>query len=168
MARHFPLMEPPISVEAMTKAVQQCLADMENGNVDAVILMNANPAYELPNGEAFANALGNIALTISCNRYLDESAVQCKYVAPDHHMLESWGDVMAKEGELGLVQPTIAPLHDTRKAEESLLHWAQAEGYDATADQPYYEFLKSNWQSEYFAGQNKFSTFQAFWDSSLL
>ncbi|MDV7397882.1 hypothetical protein RZS08_41155, partial [Arthrospira platensis SPKY1] len=54
-----------------------------------------------------------------------------------------------------------------RQAEESLLRWAGSANLDLTAEQPYYEYLRSNWQQNFFPKQSKFATFQLFWDSAL-
>ena len=98
---------------------------------------------------------------------MDETTVLCDYVAPSHHYLESWGDVEAKRGNYSLIQPTIAPLFNTRQAEESLLRWAAAPNLDVNAEQPYYEYLKLHWLETMFPQQSAFTTFRAFWDSTL-
>ena len=66
-------------------------------------------------------------MSVSLSGSLDETAALCKYVAPDHHCLESWGDAEPKKGEIYFVQPTIAPIFKTRAAGESLLTWAGKE-----------------------------------------
>ncbi len=140
----------------------------EMSGVDAVIVMGgANPAYDIPNADKFAEALSKVKVSISMNPSLDETASVCKYVAPDHHYLESWGDAEAKAGEYSLIQPTIAPLFKTRSAGESLLIWAGSASLDKNAEQPYYEYLKSNWQAGMFGGQSKYASFRGFWDNAL-
>ena len=65
------------------------------------------------------------------------------------------------------MQPTIAPLFNTRQAEHSLLTWAAGANINNTAEQPYLEYLSAAWQSRMFPRQNAYATFQAFWDSCL-
>jgi molybdopterin-containing oxidoreductase family iron-sulfur binding subunit len=55
---------------------------------------------------------------------MDETAQKCKYVVPDHHFLESWGDAEPKTGYYSLMQPGIAPLFKTRAFQDSLLAWS--------------------------------------------
>jgi molybdopterin-containing oxidoreductase family iron-sulfur binding subunit len=149
-------------------AVQGLIREMGAGSVDAVFVMNgANPAFDLPNAEAFQAAFAKVGLKVSFANIPDETTALCDLLAPAHHYLESWGDAEPKRGHISLIQPTIAPLFQTRQAEESLLRWAGSANLDLTAEQPYYEYLRSNWQQNFFSKQSKFATFQLFWDSAL-
>ncbi|EJF53677.1 Fe-S-cluster-containing hydrogenase subunit [Saprospira grandis DSM 2844] len=139
------------------------------GNYDAVIVMGANPAYDLPALAAqFATALKKMTaakkFTVAFNAALDETAALCQYVAPDHHYLEAWGDVNPKQGEYYIVQPTINPLFKTRAAGQTLLTWANKA---MQGEQPYFEYIKAFWTSELFAAQNRFMTKASFWTNVL-
>jgi anaerobic selenocysteine-containing dehydrogenase len=57
---------------------------------------------------------------------MDETSELCKYVIPDHHYLESWGDAEGRTGFVSLIQPTINPLFKTRHWQDSLLKWSGA------------------------------------------
>ena len=46
----------------------ELVADMEKGNVGALIVMGSNPAYDCPNKEAFKSAIEKVSLTVSLNR----------------------------------------------------------------------------------------------------
>ncbi len=149
-------------------AIQGLIREMNNGGVDVVFVMGgANPAFDLPNAAAFQEAFAKVGTKVSFAGIMDETTALCNYIAPAHHLLESWGDVEPKQGMFGLIQPTIAPLFQTRQAEESLLKWSNNPQYNGKADQPYYEYLKANWQANLFAQQSEFSTFQGFWDNAL-
>ena len=147
--------------------IQGLIREMNAGAVDAVIVWGANPAFDLPNAGAFAEAFDKVKTKVSFNGSPDETTDRCDYIAPANHWLESWGDVEPKRGHYSLIQPTIAPLFDTRQAEETLLRWAGSEQLNVASEQPYYEYLKANWQATMFSRQNSFATFQAFWDSAL-
>ncbi|MFT5167333.1 MAG: MoCo/4Fe-4S cofactor protein with predicted Tat translocation signal [Saprospiraceae bacterium] len=154
--------------QGLDKEVQNLIKEMENGSVDALIVMDAcNPVFDLPNGAQFAAAMDKVGLKVSCSGLNDDTTNLCNYVAPTHNFLESWGDAEPKRGHYSLIQPTISPLFDTRNAEVSLLTWANSTNLDKSAEQPYYEYLKSSWQSGVFANQSSFATFQAFWDTAL-
>ncbi|MDX1479140.1 MAG: TAT-variant-translocated molybdopterin oxidoreductase [Saprospiraceae bacterium] len=142
------------------------LSEMESGRVDALFVMGANPVFDLPNGEAFAAAISNVGLSISFALLDDETTAACQFVAPAHHGLEAWGDAEPKKGHLSLTQPTIAPLFDTRQAEESLLKWSGSAAYQSDADQPYYEYLRSVWERDVMPAAGA-TDFQAFWDKAL-
>ncbi len=147
--------------------IQTLIREMSGGAVDAVIVWGANPAYELPNSAQFADALGKVKTKISLATIPNETSVLCDYVAPSSHWLESWGDAEPKRGHFSLTQPTISPLFKTRQAEETLLRWAASPNLNLQAEQPYYEYLNTNWQASIFPQQNKFATFQSFWDTAL-
>ena len=149
------------------KDAQALLAEMKSNGVGALIFWGANPVFELPNGAEFAAAMKNVPLKVSFASVLDETTVLCDHAAPDHHFLESWGDAEPKKGHYSLIQPTISPLFNTRQAEESLLRWSESANLNVTVEQPYYEYLKSAWQSSVYGPGTGFATFQTFWDSVL-
>ncbi len=106
-------------VAALTEA-------MSSGQVGAVLIHGVNPVYELYNGKKFAEGLKKVPVTVSFADRMDETAQQCKFVVPNHHYLESWGDAEPKTGYYSLMQPGIAPLFKTRAYQDSLLMWAGA------------------------------------------
>ncbi len=148
-------------------ALQQLVSEMNAGSVGVLIVIDANPVYDLPNGEQFKQAMSKVGLKVSTAAVPSETAVVCDYIAPANNYLESWADAEPKRGSYSLIQPTISPLFDTRQFEASLLVWAASPAYDTKAEQPYYEYLKSSWQSGMFGQQKAYSTFQSFWDSTL-
>lgn len=155
-------------------AVRQLVRAMNAGQVDAIFIMDgANPAYDLPDAAQFVQGMGKVKLKVSFAGIPNETTVLCDYVAPANHYLESWGDAEPKRGHYSLQQPTIAPIFaalgrpGTRQAEESLLRWAGVETLNVNAEQPYMEYLRANWEQNYFRQQNRFATFQAFWDDTL-
>jgi molybdopterin-containing oxidoreductase family iron-sulfur binding subunit len=115
--------------------------DMKAGNVGALLIHEANPAYSWVDAAGFTNALKNVAVTISFNPKLDETATLCKYILPDNHYLESWGDAEPKQGYFSFIQPTIFPLFKTRQWQDSLLKWSGN-------NQPYAAFLKQYWSAK--------------------
>ncbi len=118
---------------------------MNSSQIDALIVFGANPVYELPFGAAFGEAIAKVGLTISTSMDIDETSSLCRAIAPSNHFLESWGDAEAIRGHISMVQPTIAPLFDTRQREASLLKWIGGENPLFISDQPYYEYLKARW-----------------------
>lgn len=100
------------------------VADMEAGRVNALLIYDANPAYDYFDAEKFKAALKKVKTTVSFNEKLDETASLCKYAIPSHHYLESWGDAEMATGYFSMMQPTIAPLFKTRQFQDSLLKWS--------------------------------------------
>ncbi len=100
------------------------VAAMNAGQVGAVLMQDVNPVYDYYQGAKFAEGLKKVAVTVSFGERMDETTQLCKYIIPDHHFLESWGDAEPKTGYFSLMQPGIAPLFKTRAFQDSLLTWA--------------------------------------------
>lgn len=115
--------------------------DMNAGSVGSLLVYGANPAYSWYAADKFVAGLKKVKTTVSFSSKLDETSVLCKYIIPDHHYLESWGDAEPVTGHFSFMQPTIYPLFKTRQWQDSLLKWA-----GATTD--YLAFLKSYWSGK--------------------
>ncbi len=147
--------------------LNQLMTDMKSSNVDALIIWNANPCYDTPFAADFGQAMANVKTKISLNTTLDETSMLCNYICPDHHNLESWGDVEAKRGSFSFIQPTINPIFNTRQVPHSLLVWCDSKNLNTTAEQPYYEYLKKCWQDKHGELKLSPSDFQTFWDENI-
>ncbi|QEC67966.1 4Fe-4S dicluster domain-containing protein [Panacibacter ginsenosidivorans] len=100
--------------------------DMNAGSVGALLVHGANPVYSWFDAEKVKSGLKKTKVTVSFNPRQDETTLNCKYVIPDHHFLESWGDAEPKTGYYSLMQPTIYPLFKTRQWQDNLLKWTGA------------------------------------------
>jgi molybdopterin-containing oxidoreductase family iron-sulfur binding subunit len=110
--------------QGIDKDMAQLVQDMNEGKVGALLIHGVNPAYDYFDAKKFADGLKKVAVSVSFNEREDETTVLCKYVLPDHHYLESWGDAEARTGFLSFLQPTIAPIFKTRAFQTSLLKWS--------------------------------------------
>ena len=118
--------------QGIDKDLNDLIAQMESGQVGALLIYGANPAYNHPDGKyegevwksRFETALKKVGLTVSFNERWDETTKLCQYVIPTHHYLESWGDAEPKAGYTSFLQPTIYPLFKTRPYQTSLLKWS--------------------------------------------
>src|SRR5262249_24560786 len=133
---------------------------MGRGEVDLLILYGVNPAHDYPGSEAFLKALERVPLSISFADRVDETAAHVHAVCPDHHYLEAWGDAEPVTGCFSLAQPTIAPLFDTRAAQESLLAWI-----GETPD--FHANLRAYWRQHLYPYQGADDDFETFWDRTL-
>ena len=103
--------------------IQNLLKELDAGTVDALFIDGVNPVYDLPNGAAFAAAMSRVPLVVSFADRVSELSKHATYICPDHHYLESWGDVAFGDGVVGFQQPAMSPLFDTRSVLESLSKW---------------------------------------------
>jgi molybdopterin-containing oxidoreductase family iron-sulfur binding subunit len=136
--------------------LEELVAAMLRGEVHALLLWGVNPLYDWPRPDELRRALAMVSLTVAMAERLDETAAQVQVVCPPHHFLESWGDAEPVTGELGLRQPTVAPLFDTRAPEDGLLAWMGR-------GESWYDYLRGHWRQEVFPRQQQSPDFDAFW-----
>ncbi|GLS54540.1 molybdopterin oxidoreductase [Methylobacterium gregans] len=103
---------------------------MERGAVETLIVLGSNPVYEAPGGLDFARRMERVPLKIHAGLYYDETGAHADWHLPLAHPLESWGDARSLDGTVGLIQPTIAPLHEGRTIHEMLSFLLEGEMRD--------------------------------------
>jgi molybdopterin-containing oxidoreductase family iron-sulfur binding subunit len=98
---------------------------MEAGQVPIAFVRGANPAHTMPKSAGFAAAFAKVPFKVSFTSVPDETAQLCDLILPDNHWLESWGDAVTTTGQLGLQQPTLEPVFDTRATADVLIELAK-------------------------------------------
>ncbi len=109
--------------QGIDKDLAELVNQMDAGQVGALLIYGANPAYHYYDAEKFRAAIRKVKLTVSFNERMDETTELCQFILPTHHYLESWGDAEPKAGYFSFIQPTIYPLFKTRAYQSSLLKW---------------------------------------------
>jgi len=127
---------PTLNFQGNDAGVMEFVNSMNRGQVDAVIFYGTNPVYNYAQSNAITEGLKKVTLKISFADRADETAALCDVIAPDHHYLESWNDIEAKNNILAIQQPTINPVFDSRAAQQSLLNWAFASVVKPAVAQP--------------------------------
>ncbi|NJW54468.1 quinol:cytochrome C oxidoreductase, partial [Salinimicrobium sp. CDJ15-91] len=130
---------PRMLRQGNSAAVKQLVADMNAGQVGAILVAGVNPAYSLPFANEFVEGLKNVDLKVAFSMKKDETALLCDYVAATPHYLESWGDVQFTGSKFGLMQPTIRPLFDTSQFQDVLLRWSDN-------NTSYSDYLRQTWE----------------------
>jgi molybdopterin-containing oxidoreductase family iron-sulfur binding subunit len=134
--------------------------DMNKGGIDALLIVNTNPAYHYPDSDRFVTGLKKVSLTVSLSCAADETSALCQFVCPSSHYLESWGDAHPSHNRYALQQPLINPVFNTRQWEVSLMHWA-----DNASD--IQDYLKTYWERNLFPLQKEEIRFYDFWVNTL-
>jgi MoCo/4Fe-4S cofactor protein with predicted Tat translocation signal len=134
---------------------------MQRGAVHTLMMLGVNPAYDYPDAEQFLAGLEKVTLSVSFSDRRDETSSHVHAITPDHHFLEAWGDAEPVESHFSLAQPLIAPLFETRAAQETLLRWL---GHD---EADHYTYLREFWRTDIFPRQKELHSFDAFWERSL-
>jgi molybdopterin-containing oxidoreductase family iron-sulfur binding subunit len=110
--------------QGIDKDLSDLIAQMEGGQVGALMIYGANPVYDSPLADKFAAALKKVKVSVSFTEKLDETSELCNFLVPTNHYLESWGDAEPRSGYTSFIQPTIHPLFKTRAFQTSLLKWS--------------------------------------------
>ncbi len=114
-----------------TEGLDALAAGLKDGTINQVICLETNPAYDAPGSLGLAELLKG-AVLIHHGSHMDETGKLATWCLPASHYLEAWGDVEALDSTITIIQPLIAPLHDSRSSLE-LLAWiandAQVDGY---------------------------------------
>jgi anaerobic selenocysteine-containing dehydrogenase len=114
---------------------------MAGNRIKALLLLDTNPVFTLPEGAALAKAFGIVPFIASVASFLDESSVMADLILPSHTTLERWVDDVPEPG-VGfavrtLGQPAVEPRWDTRDPGDVLIDTARAIGGNAAAAMPF-------------------------------
>ena len=130
---------------------------MEAGQVEALVIVEANPVYTAPADLNLADLLPKVNFSARLGLHEDETSALCQWHIPARHYLESWGDARAYDGTLSLVQPLIEPLYPESRSVYQLLAIMAGQ-----PDQINYDLVRGYW-----AGQNLADDFDFYWKKSL-
>ncbi|HVT81168.1 MAG TPA: hypothetical protein VHM90_10970 [Phycisphaerae bacterium] len=153
-------LEPIDAAPAEDASLAALARDLDAGDVDLLIMLDANPAFTSPGSLHFADSLREFAKRgpahkiIHIGAYVDETAGLSDWHVPLAHPLEAWGDLRGHDGTVSIVQPLIEPLFSGRAALEVLAALAAVAGEmqgESAAELyiPGYDRLKTHWLSQW-------------------
>jgi len=109
--------EPQSVGLASADSIADLTAEMTRGDVETLIVIGGNPAYE---SAEFAKAMSNVEHRVRLSSYVDETSRLSTWHLPQSHQLESWGDGYSYNGVLTLRQPLIDPIFSSKSDVELL------------------------------------------------
>lgn len=141
---------------------------MGRGGLEAVIFHGTNPAYALPPGAGFNDALASVGFKVALTQQMDETAALCDLVLPVRHPMEDWGDANPRPGLWSIRQPTMVPVphFDSRPAGDVLLALARGLGQDVPSG-TFHQYLQSRWEERHAAAGSPEGDFDTFWREAL-
>ena len=74
------------------------IAAMSAGQVKALLVIDGNPLFTLPEQDKLRSALGNVPFIASFSSFLDETAAMADLILPNHVPLERWIDDVPEPG----------------------------------------------------------------------
>jgi anaerobic selenocysteine-containing dehydrogenase len=93
-----------------------------------LFVAGTNPAYSMSDTQSVVKAFEKIPFVVSFSSYMDETVAQADLVLPNHIYLERYEDVPFARGFpkpiLGLTQPVVEPLYNTRHTGDVIIQLA--------------------------------------------
>ncbi|MBN1774693.1 MAG: 4Fe-4S dicluster domain-containing protein [Deltaproteobacteria bacterium] len=108
--------------------LRELLERARAGEIDVLLVAGADPVFDLPGGMDVAGALRRVPALVSLDAGPGATADLARLALPTHTPLEDWGDYAPWTGVVGLMQPVVAPLFDTRGTGDLLLELARETG----------------------------------------
>jgi molybdopterin-containing oxidoreductase family iron-sulfur binding subunit len=130
----------PINPADPFASLKSLVADMQAGQVKAVLFLGGNPVFTAPVDIPLADALKNVPLRAHLSHFEDETSAACNWHVAESHYLEAWGDLRGHDGAACVVQPLIAPLYESHSAIEVI---AALAGQPASG----YDLVRAHWQA---------------------
>ncbi len=128
------------------ESLRSLAADLHGGEVDLLVVVGGNPAYNAPVDLDIPGGLRRVKRCVHLGLAYNETAQFCQWHVPESHYLEGWSDTRAFNGAPSVIQPLIEPLYQSRTAHE-LLDALVFEQSTRGAHDIVYE----HWRSEYTA-----------------
>ncbi len=105
-------------VESGVDGMKALAAEMNSGQVSTLVMLGGNPVYTAPADVQFGAGLSKVANSIHLAFDANETAAGSKWVLPEAHYLESWGDAATLSGVAAIQQPMIDPIYGGRTPAE--------------------------------------------------
>ncbi len=96
------------------EALVEPARSIEKSEVETLIILGGNPAFDAPADARFADALAKVPVSVHVSTHVDETSERTRWHLNRAHALESWSDVRAEDGTASIAQPLIAPLFGGR------------------------------------------------------
>ena len=145
-------------------ALEQAMAA---GEIDVLIVHEANPLFTIPKSGGFRAAWDKVRFKVSTSLFFDETAAAADLLVPNLHPLERWDDSRPRAGIRGLMQPVMEPVFKNVATGDVLLQVARKVGTAiASAAAPTYEaHLRAVW-AEWARSRN--ADPETFWRTALM
>ena len=120
------------STRYLLNRLPEAVNSAQDSPVQVLLVAGANPLYAMADTEAVAKAFEKIPLVVSFSSYMDETSAAADLILPNHVFLERYEDVPFARGFpkpiIGLVQPVVEPLYNTRHTGDVIIQLAQKMG----------------------------------------
>ena len=147
--------------------IKELTEKMDRGEVDLLLIYQANPLFTLPPAWNLEKALQTVPCVVSFSSFQDETGPFAHLILPTHTFLESWGDFSPRQKVRSLMQPVMGPIFNTRHLGDILLSTGRRlMGEENSPAKNFYEPLRQFWTQEEKRKPHRDSS-EVFWQHSL-
>jgi NADH-quinone oxidoreductase subunit G len=122
------------SLEGGDAGLDQIKEDLASGALEALILLNADPVRDLPDGPGWAKALNQARTVIAVSSFEDASTKAADIVFPAEAYAEKEGTVTHPDGRLQRLRPTVPRPREVRAMWQVLAELAARLGHETGID----------------------------------
>lgn len=160
-------MNAALGDSASAGAIMDLTRRMDRGEIELLLVHDVNPVFSLPASWNFRRSLRKVPMVVSFSSCLDETTAMAHLVLPAHTPLESWGDYAPATGIVGLMQPVMGNLFDTRDFGDILIaSGKRMSGQEKFPWENFYQLLRENWAKRWQDGNSQ-QSFDQFWLQAL-
>jgi MoCo/4Fe-4S cofactor protein with predicted Tat translocation signal len=106
--------------EGAYASISELAAAMGAGQVETLVILDANPAFGTPADLDFAGKLAKVKHVINLGHEANETSALAEWHLPLSHFMEEWTDGLAYDGTASIGQPLIMPLYASQGISEVL------------------------------------------------
>ncbi|MBM2842013.1 MAG: hypothetical protein HW412_2541 [Bacteroidetes bacterium] len=128
--------------------------------ISVLFLYKGNPLFQSVNQHDLTKALQKIPLVVSFDSIRNETSEYAHFILPDHTFMETWGEVSNVPSvgfaHVGMQQPVISPLYETRHAGDVLIDLAHRIGGSVASSmqmESYQDVIKHSMRGIYESGE---------------
>lgn len=110
-----PVHPKPVNQMAEIKQAADLLG---RGAVKTLLILGGNPVFTAPSDLKLGELIAKVPFSACLTSHASETAKACHWQLPESHFLEAWGDAVALDGTVSIVQPLIEPIYDSKSALE--------------------------------------------------
>jgi MoCo/4Fe-4S cofactor protein with predicted Tat translocation signal len=140
----------PPEHELNSPPVEQLVEEMRGNEVEFLLMLGGNPAFDFPVDFELRSLLARVPLTIRHGLFEDETSGLSQWHIPATHYLESWSDVRAWDGTVSIVQPVIRPLFGGKNPLELL------ELFISPLERSAHEIVRAHWRESFGRSEPEF------------
>ncbi len=126
--------------EGSFESLTELTMAMATGQVETLVILDANPAFGTPADLDFSGKLAKVKHVINLGLEANETSALSEWHLPMNHFMEEWGDGLAYDGTASIAQPLIMPLYGTLGAAELLA------GLAGLANRKSHDIVKEFWR----------------------